>query len=136
MKTQCIFFFVLLSCISSVYGRQAFSYAALDNFHNHAAISFTVAESNAYQYRVLCGSDTTALEILGTIKPVGNKRFGATYHYEVYEPLFKYYQVVQIGMDSRCVYSKVICTQKQEPEAAPPAAGQKQHTGNVLAKNK
>ena len=136
MKTQCIFFFVLLSCISSVYGRQAFSYAALDDFHKHAAISFTVSGNNAFQYRVLGGNDTAALEVLGTIKPAGNKPFGTTYHYEVYEPLCKYYQVVQIGMDSRCAYSKVICTQKQEPEAAPPATGQKQHTGNVLAKNK
>jgi len=136
MRTLCIFIIVLISSACRVSGQQAFSHVAIDNYHNHATISFTVAAGNAFQYRILAGNDSTALELLGTIQQVINNTVGATYHYDVYEPLYKYYQLAEVERSSAMKYSAIINTRyPQQSDPAPMRSTPKILSGHVLVKN-
>jgi len=109
---------IVLGSISAK-GQESFCSVSHSAVHNHNVITFSVPrEANVYQYRVLAGSDSTNMQLIGTIKPKGNKVTAQDYTYDVYDPQHTYYQIVLIGMDSRMRYSSVVCT-KQDIRVIP-----------------
>ena len=136
MKTLNTFFFALVLSISSAQAQQAFSSAAIDNFHNHASVSFTVpSEANVFQYRVLAGLDSNNLAVIGTVHPAGNSVFARSYHFDIYEPLATYYRVVLVGMDAKEKYSHVMTTRRPEEPKAPSTKGPNYTSGTTIVIN-
>jgi len=120
MKTLNIFFLLATISVSMARGQQVFSSASFGNIHGREMISFTVPrEVNVFQYRVEATNDSVGFEIIGTILPTVNSVLAKSYHYEVYQPLYTWYRIGQVGMDSKLYYTPWMAAKKQPEKTKP-----------------
>ncbi len=95
----------------------AFSYVATDKKHMHTAVSFIVPgpDKMGYYY-LLGGNDPKALNMIGTLVPSVSKVSDFNCQYDVRDPQYRFYQVLQFGCGNGVAYSPVIDTQNPEKE--------------------
>lgn len=114
MKTLNIIFALTVMCISNAIGQQAFTNVTIDKYHGHDAISFTLPrEANVFNFRIEGGNDGNHFDIVGVMPSTGNAVLAKSYHYNIYEPMYKYYRVVMVGMDSKMSYSSLVTANSQ-----------------------
>lgn len=112
MKALSILIVAMTAGFSLAKAQQVFSNASAGMNKEHAVIRFTVyKETNVYQYRVEAGNDSTALDVIGTIKPLGYSPFSRTYQFESAENNYRYYRVAQVGMGAVQQYSPILTPQ-------------------------
>jgi len=119
-----------------VNAQQSFCSISLEKVRNHSMVNFSVPkEVNVSYYRIEAGRDSTAFEVIGTVRPAGNSVFAHNYHYEVYGPLYKYYRIAVVGMGFQIQYSNVITTRMQEPAGDGPFMdAEKAVTGSTVVR--
>ena len=117
MKTLSIFLALVIAGISQVYAQQSFCNVSMDKVHDRKLINFIVPkEVNVRQYRVEAGNDSTDFTVIGTVPATGNCVFVKSYHYEVFEPAYKYYRIGLEPMGAGISYSGVITSRQPETE--------------------
>ena len=128
---------LLLICnIQYVNAQQVFEGALLKIINGRKVINFTVKkEVNVFQYRIEATNDTSSFSPIGTLQPIGNTMLARNYQFEIYTPLYKYYRVCMIGMNSRMDYAEIITTDIPIPKMEPGTRSFKKNNTIVINKN-